>query len=419
VGEIIGVTGGAAGVAASYAAARELADDFDAAGDRLRDHGRQGLRMMRDPDLLESGLLAPSSCAAAEAAVLAATAGPRGVLPASLGWEVDAVAVRTAISGLEVADDVARVAVVGLDHQLAMVAMGQLALPVVLDPGLLTEHPGLTEHVVDGLGGPAGAGAAALLYGDPGRPVVTPYAANTGGAPPRSIQDLLEHLHAVAALSEGAGSPANGTVEVQTIRGPDGQVRHVVYLPGTDDFNAPWDQDGDVRDLETDLDLMSGRPDPYQQGILEALHQAGVQPGEPVLLVGHSLGGMAAVAILAGDSGYDVTDVVTAGSPTAQVSGFPVGSHVLSLEQQGDLVPELDGAPNPDSVEQTTVVFDAGPDAGVVAHHGYGTYEEGAALADTSTDPSVVEAVGSLHEHGFLGSDDSVTSQVFQITRAP
>jgi hypothetical protein len=55
----------------------------------------------------------------------------------------------------------------------------------------------------------------------------------------------------------------------------------------------------------------------------------------------------------------------------------------------------------------------------VLEHHGYGTYEEGAALADASTDPSVVEAVGSLHEHGFLGSDDSVTSQVFQITRAP
>jgi hypothetical protein len=419
VGEIIDVTGGAAGLAASYAAARELADVFDAAGHRLRDHGRQGLRMMRDPELLESGLLAPGSCAAAEAALLAATAGPHGVLPASLGWEVDAVAVRTAISGLEAADDVARIAVAGLDHQLAVVAVGQLALPVGLDPGLLTEHPGLTEHVVDGLGGPAAAGAAALLYGAPGRPVVTPYAADTGGRPPRSVHDLLEHLHAVAALSEGAESAANGTVEVQTIHGPRGEVRHVVYLPGTDDFNAPWDQDGDVRDLETDLDLMSGRPDAYQQGILEALHQAGVRPGEPVLLVGHSLGGMAAAAILAGHSGYDVTDVVTAGSPTAQVSGYPAGSHVLSLEQQGDIVPELDGSPNPDSVEQTTVVFDARPDAGVLAHHGYGAYEEGAALVDASTDPSVAEAVGSLHDQGFLTGDGTASSQVFQITRAP
>ena len=39
---IVDVTGGAAGVAASYAAVRALADTFDAAGDRLRDWGRPG-----------------------------------------------------------------------------------------------------------------------------------------------------------------------------------------------------------------------------------------------------------------------------------------------------------------------------------------------------------------------------------------
>ena len=127
----------------------------------------------------------------------------------------------------------------------------------------------------------------------------------------------------MAALSGRPDSPANGTIEVQTITGPDGAVRHVVYLPGTDDFNAPWDQDDDVRDLETDLDSVAGQPDAYQHGILDALHQAGIGPTEPVLLVGHSLGGMEAAAILAGHGGYHVTDVVTAGSPTAQVRGSP------------------------------------------------------------------------------------------------
>jgi len=417
--EIIEVTGGAAGVAAQYAAARELADAFDAVGDQLRERGREGLRVMRDADLLESGLLSPGSCAAAEAAVLAVAGGPHGVVVASFGWEADAVAVRAAITALELADDAARIALGTLDHQLALAAVGHLALPVVVDPGLLTEHPGLTEHVVDGLGGPLGAGVADLLYGAPGRPVVTPYDAELPGHRPGSVQDLVEHLHQVAGLSEGPDSPANGTIEVQTITGSDGQVRHVVYLPGTDDFNAPWDQDDDVRDLETDLDLMSGQQDAYQHGILEALHQAGVAPDEPVLLVGHSLGGMAAVAILAGHGGFHVTDVVTAGSPTAQVRDLPGGSHVLSLEQQGDVVPELDGAPNPDSLEQTTVLFDADPGDGILAHHSYDAYEQGAALVDAATDPSVAEAVQSLHHHGFLGEGGQVTSHVFQITRAP
>jgi hypothetical protein len=417
--EILDVRGGSAGVSASYAAARELADVFDGTGDQLRDLGADGLRVMRDPDLLESGLLCPGSCAAAEAAVLAVTGGPGGVVAASFGWEADAIAVRAAIDCLEAADDAVRFAIEGLDRQLVLTLGPLAAATIATDPDVLTQLPGLTEHLVSGLGGPVAAGLLSTVYGDPGRPVVTPYPILLGTTRPASVRDLVEHLHEVAGLSSRPDSPANGTVEVQTISGPDGAVRHVVYLPGTDDFNPPWEQDADVRDLETDLDAVSGRPDAYQQGILEALHRAGVGTDEPVLIVGHSLGGMEAAAILAAHGGYHVTDVVTAGSPTAQVPGFPSGSHVLSLEQRGDIVPELDGAPNPDSVEQTTVTFDAHPAGGVTEHHAYDVYEEGAGLVDTATDPSVTDAVDALHDHGFLGSGGDVTSQVFQITRAP
>ena len=419
---VVDVTGGAGGIAASYAAARALADFFDAAGDRLRDCGNAGLRVMRDPDLLESGLLSPVSCAAAEAALLAATGGPQGAISASLGWEVDAVAVRCAVTFLEETDEAVQSAITGLDRRLAPGEVTALTAAVAVEgQDALTGHPGAVSHVVDALGGQVGALALGLLYGDPGRPVVTPYAVTVPGshAQPTSVRDLVRHLHEVALLSDRPDSPANGTIEVQTITGPDGQVRHIVYLPGTDQFNAPWDQDGDVRDLETDLDLMSRQPDAYQQGIVQAMHDAGVRPGEPVLVVGHSLGGMAAAAIASGHSGLHVTDVVTAGSPTAQVPGFPPGTHVLSLEQVGDVVPQLDGQPNPDSVEQTTLTFDAHPGSGVLAHHDYDVYEQGAGLADASADPSVSDAVQSLHAHGFLGQEGQVTSQVFQIVRTP
>jgi hypothetical protein len=98
---------------------------------------------------------------------------------------------------------------------------------------------------------------------------------------------------------------------------------------------------------------------------------------------------------------------------------------VTSLEQYGDVVPLLDGEPNPDSLEQTTVLFDAGPDGGVTAHHSYGVYADGAAAADASSDPYLVENIASLHQHGFLGGhpvehaqgQPTVSSQVFQITR--
>jgi pimeloyl-ACP methyl ester carboxylesterase len=240
---------------------------------------------------------------------------------------------------------------------------------------------------------------------------------------PADLHGLLAHLRRVAALSPDPDSPLNGTLEVQTIGAGTDHVRHIVYLPGTDDLTTlPWTQDGDVRDFAGDLHALAGDRHAYQQGILAAMHRAGIGAHEPVLLVGHSLGGMEAAAILARGSDFDVTHVVTAGSPTAQVDGFPAGSHVLSLEHRGDVVPLLDGSPNPDSVQQTTVIFDAGDGrGGVVAQHEYPAYVAGAAAADASADPSVREQLHSLRAHGFLTGGDRpatpVSSQLFQVVR--
>jgi hypothetical protein len=469
--QVLDVTGGAGGLEATYAEVRGLASSYDAAGDALRDLARTGGRVLTDGDLLESAVLCPATFLLAEAAVIAATTGPDGLLPESLGWELDAVAIRTAISALETADDCVHQSFEVLDHAVgravgtcllagspllvggAVNALTGLALADQVRPGTstqllgsaadaaedqLTTHPVLLQHLVNGGGGllagltgglslspttEAGAADVAALYGDDGSPHVTSLDLQlpSSATQPGSIQDLIEHLGEVAALSPDPDAPLNGTIEIQTITGPDGD-RHIVYLPGTDDLDTlPWTQDGDVRDMGTNLQLVAGQLDTYQAGILQAMHDAGIDPGEPVLVVGHSQGGMAAAAILAGDHGYDVTDVVTAGSPTAQVDGFPQGSHVTSLEQYGDVVPLLDGEPNPDSVEQTAVLFDAGPQGGVTAHHSYAVYADGAAAADASTDPSLVENVESLHQHGFLGPPGqegvTLTHNVLQITR--
>lgn len=232
--------------------------------------------------------------------------------------------------------------------------------------------------------------------------------------PPGDLEDLVRHLAGVAARSPEPDSVDNGTIEVQTIGD-----RHVVYLPGTDDMTTlPWTQDDDVRDMATNLLLSAGLPNAYQQGILEAMHQAGIGPKDPVLLVGHSQGGMEAAAILSQGSDFNVTHVVTAGSPTAQLPGFPDGTHVLSLEHEGDVVPLLDLAPNTDTVEQVTVTFDgtAGPN-GIEGEHGYTHYVAGAALVDATTDASIREQLASLHAAGFLGTSGSATSQVFWISR--
>jgi len=415
-----GVSGGAGGVAAAWEQVLALAGHLDAEGDRVREQAGCTAATAHDADLLESSVLSPATCAAAEAAVLAAAAATTAV---ALAVEGDAVAVRVAVAALRAADATSGAAVGSLRGHLAL--WPSTALPLVLATPA-EERAGLLQDVVGVLGSTALLHPALLarLYGAPRRPRVTSYDAPAGSAPrrerPRSVRDLLTHLQQVAALSPDPHSPGNGTIEVQTLRRPDGSVRHVVYLPGTDRFDAPWDQDGDVRGMGTNLELVARGPDAYSRGVLEAMRDAGVRPDEPVLVVGHSQGGMAAAALAAGGTGFAVTAAVTAGSPTAQVSAYPKGTHVLSLEQRGDVVPQLDGRDNPDTVEQTTVTFDAHPPDGVVAHHDYDTYAEGAELVDSSSDPSVTEAVASLRDQGFLGEDGTVVeSRLFQITRQP
>jgi hypothetical protein len=239
---------------------------------------------------------------------------------------------------------------------------------------------------------------------------------------PADLAGMVDQLDEVNRLSDAGHPENNGTLEIQTIRSPDGSVRHIVYLPGTDDpMTTPWSQDDDVRDLGADLRLASGRDDAYRQGILDAMHQAGIAPGEPVALVGHSQGGMEAAAILASrDSPYDVTTVVTAGSPIASLHDFPPGSHVLSLENEGDVVPLLDGADNPDSAEQVTVRFDD-HEQSTLGNHELAHYVRGALAVEQSGDPSIREQLGNLAALGFVGPavGQQVTSQVFQVTRVP
>jgi hypothetical protein len=449
---ILDVRGGVTGIEASHEEVRALARRYDAAGDLLREWSCLGAHVLADPDLLVSAPLSPATFAAAEAAVAAATTGPDGALTASLGWEVDAALVRAALAYLETADTTAHAALEELDREVGFLLGSGLRLSAPLLPIALpllerlpveetaVEHPRLVEHLVNGggglLGGLLGLGmltrdtesASALLgaaYGD--RPTRAVPRADirlpSGQRRPADLTELVDHLREVAALSPEPDSPDNGTIAIQTI-GDEGGVRHVVYLPGTDDMRTlPWTQDQDVRDFGTNLRLVGGLDDGYRRGILDAMHAAGIGAHDPVLLVGHSQGGMEAASILGHGSDFHVTNVVTAGSPTAQVHGFPDGSHVLSLEHRGDVVPLLDGEPNPDTVEQTTVTFSDGPLGDVDHNHGYPAYLDGAAATDASDDPSVREQLQSLRDHGFLvgdgGGAPTVSTQVFQVVRAP
>lgn len=389
---IVEVTGGVGGVTACHEDLLALADAWADAAALLLAWAGTGTRVLLDPDLVLSAPLAPVTFAVAEACVLAATAGPDGLAVEAAAWEVDAASVRLVVAGLRAVD----AAVAG--------SFGSLGLAVATAP----------------LWVPAAADVLGRLYPD-GRVTARPLPLAVPGSrvAPRGVGDLARHLSRLSALS-GPGHPGrNGTLEVQTLVLPDGRVRHVVYLPGTDDMTTlPWTRDGDARDMGANLELVASADSDYARGVLDALTEAGVGPDEPVLVAGHSQGGLLA-ARLVGAEGFSIDHAVTLGAPIGHV-GLPADSRVLALEHRADVVPLLDGGANPDTRGEVTVVFDTDA-SGVMDRHGFPAYAAGADLVDSSTDPSVVAQLAGLRDAGFLAPPPGtvVTSQVVQVVRQP
>lgn len=461
--EVRGVTGGSHGFHARYGNVLAFAARL---GDTALDLGRQSAvdaTLGLDADLVASAVLAPATFARAERSILAATTAPGGLASTAAELAHHAGQIRTALSMLEHADDVSAAALTAVRDGVRLVGgflsglgtvVGAGSVPEALDGFVGTEvpdggaalqewlldHPDLLQGGVGVLGvlvdavdiGPGGsividpdvdpttAGAMAelaALLDDPEPPVVTPVEgvpvpADQAG----SLPELVDHLATVGDLSPEPDSPLNGTISIQTVHTPGG-VQHVVLVPGTDDLaSLPGVTDADVRDNTTNVQLIAGLTNAYAEGILEAMAQAGIGPDDEVLLVGHSQGGMAAAAIAAEGSPYNITDVVTLGAPTAHIEGgFPDGTSVLSLEEHGDVVPLLDGADNADSEQQTTVVFES-PTATGLGHHELESYAQGAhAVVGAAEDhPSIAGSLDSLS--GFFGIGAAQT-QTFQITR--
>jgi len=437
---ITDVIGGVGGVAAEYAEIRSLADDFDQVGDRARSWAGRSVATLADLVLLASSPLAPVSFARVEAALVGAAA--VGVVDAVL-WEADAVGCRGAVLALEEADLVASDLMDRLDYTACRVlALPAFPLGFVLqatpdplrdavldrlvdrlgplpsgDPGAIDawviDHPGLVRHAINGSGGlldsatlgpvpvvlhptdESAAADAASWYDDPGHPAVSAGAVRLA-AGPDSLAELMAQL---SSINE---QPA-GTIAIATVPGGG----HVVYLPGTDSLGLPWEFDPAIRDAQTDLTAAAGLPTGYAEGVRSALAAAGA--GKPVLLVGHSLGGMVA-AELASDPHLTVAGVVTAGSP---VGATPESIPVLSLENRGDVVPLLSGEAPVDSIDHVTVQFDD-HEASVVGNHELRHYVAGAAAVDASTDASVREAMAHLTPY-LTGGE--VVVREFTITR--
>lgn len=209
--------------------------------------------------------------------------------------------------------------------------------------------------------------------------------------PPIGIGELVERIPT---------TDAGAQIRVERYGDPD-DARWVVYIGGTVDFGLtagvePHDMTNNLHGIADDSALDALRLAGEDSGAGEravrlALAEAGALPGDPLIPVGHSGGGVVAAA-LAGDPELNVVAAVSVGGPVATA---PVrdGVPLLSIEHEEDFVPATGGSghPSPDRLTVSRSVLEPGAeyDTAVPAHE-LGRYQQTGMLIDASEEPRLV-----------------------------
>ncbi len=237
---------------------------------------------------------------------------------------------------------------------------------------------------------------------------------------PRGLAGVLD---AVAGTYDdpqpsGTSGTPTATVTVERLDRPDGSRSWLVAVPGT----QSWGFDQDVAtDMGTNLELVGGVANPMTAGVLAAMGAAGIAPDEPVVLAGHSQGGMVALAAATAAAGsYRIGGVVTAGSPS--VPGHtPAGVPVIRLEHDEDAVPQTDGAPTQAGGDVTRVTRSLADDHPVLPleAHAVTGYVATAGLVDAAVAAAPGSSPGVAAVTRLLGPEGTTATTVqYRVERA-
>jgi hypothetical protein len=486
VDQTLQVSGGIGGVTAHYEDMLTYAQALDRLAREVADRLGAVQTVAVNGDLLASAPLSPVTAGRVTAQVLASTTGPHGMAVTAARLQAASLSLRVAVTAYRSLDE-AQEQLVWLAEAAAappaLLLTAGAELPRAVwdirtgDLEHLLTIPGLTAQnvldllyanpwLVDGVirDAPLLMGGLAGVVGLAGTALLSSWTMGTEGSPfpPANLAQSSADLIAIAGmfglLRDGTGraKPAGppgapnpraaplpdsisglfdgigslgrepGTARVFAVTGDDGVRRWVVQLPGTQEW-SPAAGENPV-DLTNNLRLMAGQQTAQNDAIRDAMRQAGIARGEPVLLAGHSQGGITA-ASLAADTAtraeFTITHVVTGGSP---IAGFdiPPDVTVLAVEHEQDAVPRLDGADNPDRPTWATVVRDptglvtrnGGPVDTTMESHDTAAYADTGHLIDASSDPSLA-AVRTTIAPFLIREPAAATVQVFHMTRSP
>lgn len=180
------------------------------------------------------------------------------------------------------------------------------------------------------------------------RPLTVGAGVSRTARPSTTIGDLIRSDAAV----EKMGRTDHSNVRVHHIVRPDGTGAWIIDIPGTQNWETMYPQN--PSDASANLIGMAGQRSSIYLAIDQAMRtsmaRAGVKPGtQPVMIVGHSQGGILATQLSADKEfrrTYDVRQVVTAGSPVSKMA-VPSTVKTFDIDHSHDIVPRLDGADSP------------------------------------------------------------------------
>ena len=163
--------------------------------------------------------------------------------------------------------------------------------------------------------------------------------------PPTSITGLLDRLWQVSSKGEP-------TVGIDFFQTGSKQRTAVVYIPGTQTLGLG---DGsNPLDLQSNVLAMQGNGvAASERAVLEAMSQAGIEPNDRVIFVGHSQGGMVAGNLAMHPAGYIAAGLVTIGAPIAQLKLTKLP--VMAIEHVNDPIPNVSGKVNPITKNWVTI----------------------------------------------------------------
>jgi hypothetical protein len=154
---------------------------------------------------------------------------------------------------------------------------------------------------------------------------------------PDSITSMLERLWSVSARREP-------TIGIDLFENPAGNKTAVVYIPGTQ--SPGFGEGANPLDMASNIQAMGSTGSAAsEKAVLLAIKQAGMEPTDELILVGHSQGGMVAGNLASDANSYLAVGLVAFGAPLAQLKNLK--TPVMAIEHVNDPVPNLSGKANP------------------------------------------------------------------------